>query len=323
VLALADVVPPPQLAVNVTLASVHHLLLEGVEHPLADHYRSVCARRGRRYRPADDEAVAARFVAFCHEHRDAIAERCAVRATQTNEVGRCAVLRAALAQLDERGDIALLDAACSAGLNLLVDAYRYDYGTVEVGPPGALPVLHCELLGATPPLGLPRIAARIGLDLSPVDVADDDAVEWLLACLWPDDLERFERLDRAIALAIERRDELTILRGDMVDDLARAADSAAGAARLVVVNSWSAAYLPAARRHELADAVAAIAASRPTTWVSMEYPTVLHDLGVLAHGGSYAHRGASVVCVTTFEDGQASSRVVAETHAHGRWLDWR
>ncbi|HEV3212288.1 MAG TPA: DUF2332 domain-containing protein, partial [Acidimicrobiales bacterium] len=226
VLELADLVPPPQAPVNVVLASVHHLLLEGADHPLADHYRSVCARRGRTVAAAPDDEVAASFGAFCREHRVAVAELCAVRATQTNEVGRCAALRAAIASLGtSRGDVGLLDAGCSAGLNLLVDAYRYDYGAAQVGPAGALPVLGCELRGAVPPLELPLVVARVGIDLAPVDVTDADAVAWLLACLWPDDLGRFERLGQAIALALARHDELTLRRGDMVEDLADAAEA--------------------------------------------------------------------------------------------------
>jgi hypothetical protein len=301
---------------------VHHLLLEGVDDPLAAHYRSVCARRGLAYVDADDETVGSAFAEFCHAHHDEVVERCATRATQTNEVGRCAVLRPALASLGGDAPLGLLDAGCSAGLNLLVDAYRYDYGARVVGEPDAVPVLRCELLGAPPPLDLPPIADRVGLDLEPVDVADDDAVAWLLACLWPDDLSRFERLEEAIAVAGRRRDELTLRQGDMVDGLADAA-ACVDAPRIAVVDSWSAAYLPSGRRRAFADAVAAIGAARPTAWVTLEYPTVARELGVLATDARYAHRGASVVCVTTFEDGRSCSRLVAETHAHGRWLDWR
>lgn len=319
-LDLADVVPAPQLPVNVLLAAVHHLLLEGADHELATHYRSVCERRGVAFRPATDLAVTAAFASFCRAFTDAIAERCAVRRTQTNEVGRCAVLRAVLASLQPDGAVGLLDAGCSAGLNLLVDAYRCDYDGEMVGPSGATPVLRCALAGALPPLLLPALTARVGVDLSPVDVADDDAVAWLLACLWPDDLERFERLDQAVSLAAARRSELVLRRGDMVDDLASAAD-AVDAPHLVVVNSWSASYLEVRRRREFADAVASIALGRATSWIAMEAPSVQRDLGLLAPDAALAH-DASVVCVTDFARGDAA-RVVAEAHPHGRWLDWR
>ncbi len=320
-LDLADVVPAPQLPVNVFLAAVHHLLLEGADHELATHYRSVCERRGLAFRPATDLGVTAAFASFCHAYRDQIAQRCTTRATQTNEVGRCVALRAALASLQPAPAIGLLDAGCSAGLNLLVDAYRCDYDGRVVGPPGATPILHCTLPGVVPPLELGVVVARVGVDLSPVDVTDDDAVAWLLACLWPDDLERFERLDAAVSLASSRSAELVLRRGDMVDDLASAAD-ATDAAHLVVVNSWSASYLEVARRQRFATSVAKIAARRSTSWISLEFPSVARDLGVLAEDATLAHRGASVVCVTDYRH-STTSRVVAETHPHGRWLDWR
>ncbi|HEV3328745.1 MAG TPA: DUF2332 domain-containing protein [Acidimicrobiales bacterium] len=320
-LELADVVPAPQLPVNVFLAAVHHLLLEGADHELATHYRSVCERRGLAFRPTTDLGITASFASFCGEFRGEIAERCAVRATQTNEVGRCAVLRATLASLHPNGAVGLLDAGCSAGLNLLVDAYGCDYDGVLAGPTGAAPVLRCALVGAPPPLELPQVAARVGLDLSPVDVTDHDAVAWLLACLWPDDLERFERLEQAVSLAAARRSELELRRGDMVDDLASAA-RATDAPHLVIVNSWSASYLEVERRHEFAAAVAAVAATRATSWIAMEFPSVARDLGVLRPDAVLAHR-ASVVCVTDFDRTVAASRVVAEAHPHGRWLHWR
>ncbi len=321
---MADLVPPPQFAVNVFLASVHHLLLEGADHPLASHYPSVCARRGVECTRVSDARLTGAFASFCRAFRHEIAQCCATRATQTNEVGRCAILRAVLGSLHARGDrtVSLLDLGCSAGLNLLVDEYACVYGDADAGPSTATVVLRCELVGALPELSIPEIETRVGLDLAPIDVTDPDAVTWLLACLWPDDLDRFGRLERAVDVAIARRGEVVIVRGDMVDALERAASSASSATRLVVANCWSAAYLPEARRHELAARVASLARERPVTWVTMEGPRVARDLGVLAATARLAHRGASVVCVTEFADGTAHSSFVAETHAHGVWLDW-
>jgi len=318
-------VPPPQAAVNVLLASVHHLLLEGADHELATHYPSVCVRRGIPPRRASDEQVVGAFASFCLAFRHQVAELCATRATQTNEVGRCAILRAVLGSVRARGDgaVSLLDLGCSAGLNLLVDAYACVYGETRVGPRTASVVLRCELRGATPELSIPVIEARIGLDLAPIDASDDDQVAWLLACLWPDDLARFERLERAAAVAVARRDELVLVRGDMVEALEDAASHATRGSRLVIANCWSAAYLPEERRHELTSRVASLARARPVTWVTMEGPSVARDLGVLAMTERLAHRGASVVCVTDFDGATASSSLVAETHPHGAWLDWR
>ena len=293
-------------------------------HPLATRYPSVCARRGIELRTTSDEVLQGEFASFCHEFRDGIAQRCAVRATQTNEVGRCAAIRPALAWLALRGhrSIGLLDAGCSAGLNLFVDAYGYNLGGHAAGSPGAVPMLTCELRGAVPPLELPAITHRVGLDLSPIDVTDDDGVAWLLACLWPDDLDRFERLAAAVDVVGSRRDELRIVRGDMVDALEEAASLAEGAEQLVVLDCWSTAYLPPARRGAFADAVASLALHRPVSWVTLEFPSVARDLGVLPDGADPTRTDASVVCVTEFDGAARRSMVLGHTHHHGAWLDW-
>jgi hypothetical protein len=323
-LAMAARVPPPQLAVNVFLASVHHLLLEGADHVLATHYRSVCARRGSAFRVASHDELVAAFTSFCHAYDEPITERCATRATQTNEVGRCSILRAVLGGLAARGEslVSLVDLGTSAGLNLFVDAYRYDYSGTAVGDPDATPLLTCELRGELPPLGLPAIAARVGVDLSPVDPRDDDEVSWLLACLWPDDLARFSRLDAAVAVAARRSDELEILAGDMLDALGAAIDRCHPDSHVLVANCWSAAYLTPPRRATLTAELRRLANRRPLTWVTMEAPAVSRDLGVLDKRAALSRRDVSVVCVTSFDDALTSSVLVAECHAHGAWLDW-
>jgi hypothetical protein len=321
-LELADLVPPPQFGVNVLLGAVHDLLLAGADHELGTHYRSVALRRGLTNRALDDAALIELFEAFCNQFRDEIAVRCATRRTQTNEVGRCAAVRAALCNVATDRPLALLDVGCSAGLNLFVDAYGYDYGgKVLAGVEGA-PMLHCDLLGATPPLELPPITSRTGLDLAPIDVTDPDELRWLLALLWPDDLERFERLTAAAAVAAARRNEVAFLQGDMVESLGAASERADPSSHLVVLTMWSTAYLPTSRRHAFSEEMARLASVRDLTWIVMEHPTVAQELGVLSHGLEYRHRGASVVCMTWYHDGVASSALVAETHAHGLWLDW-
>ncbi len=47
----------------------------------------------------------------------------------------------------------------------------------------------------------PLVGARIGLDRSPIDLTDPDAARWLEACVWPDQPDRFHRLQAAIGLA--------------------------------------------------------------------------------------------------------------------------
>jgi Uncharacterized protein conserved in bacteria (DUF2332) len=88
------------------------------------------------------------------------------RRTQTNEPARCAVLLPTLARLPQ--PLALIEAGASAGLNLLLDRYSYDYaGHRLAGRDPDAPTLRCEPRGPVPlPERLPEISWRAGLALT-------------------------------------------------------------------------------------------------------------------------------------------------------------
>jgi hypothetical protein len=64
--------------------------------------------------------------------------------------------------------LALIETGASAGLNLAMDHYAYDYGTgTVIGAPGSPLTLRCRLRGENqPPLNLPMppIGWRAGID---------------------------------------------------------------------------------------------------------------------------------------------------------------
>ena len=104
---------PPML-----LAGAHYLVLRsGLIHGLADVYA------GRSSAP-----TGALFRDLCLENRSALLEILNTRTVQTNEVGRSAILGPALTYTVPDGPVQLIDVGCSAGLNLLCDRYRLDYG---------------------------------------------------------------------------------------------------------------------------------------------------------------------------------------------------
>jgi hypothetical protein len=119
-LALAAVAPPSGQQPNVLLAAVHYLVLGGIAHPLADVYAD----------RANPDLAPALFRDLCLSQRPSLSQILATRHTQTNEPGRAALLAIGLAAAaDLAGEpIGLLDAGCSAGLNLLIDRYRFEYG---------------------------------------------------------------------------------------------------------------------------------------------------------------------------------------------------
>lgn len=162
------------------------------------------------------------------------------RRTQTNEVGRCAPLLAALDRIP--GPLALLEVGAAAGLCLGLDSYSYRF---DDGPRlgSGEPLLVCRTTGSGPvPRRLPDIVWRRGLDLAPLDIADQDDRAWLEALLPPDRPERIARLRAAIdTLAATPPD---VIAGDALGDLPALAATAPSGATLVIVALGTLVYLP-------------------------------------------------------------------------------
>src|SRR5262249_3860442 len=119
--------------------------------------------------------------------------------TQTNEVGRCSILLPALPPRP----LALVEVGASAGVCLLPDRFHYRFGRSSPGDPASLVHLSCGISGGPVPVppSIPTIVWRRGLDSNPIDVHDEEAVRWLLACVWADHPDRRRRLQGAIELA--------------------------------------------------------------------------------------------------------------------------
>ena len=223
------------------------------------------------------------------------------RRTQTNEPARCAVLLPALAQLPQP----LIEAGASAGLNLLVDRYSYDYaGHRLTGLDPDAPVLRCEPRGPVPlPARIPAISWRAGLDLNPLDVTRADDARWLSCLVWPGEGDRAQRLQAAIASA--RRDPPAVHRGDMLTGLPSLVARAPADATLVIYHTSALWYLPAEQREQFAGTVRGLGA----TWLSSEPPGVVPGTEGPARDGH--------TCVLA-RDG----RGIAMADSHGTFLRW-
>ena len=188
-----------------------------------------------------------------------------IRITQTNEVGRCAVLLPMLTALPQ--PLALLEVGASAGLCLYPDRYAYRYGDHLVG--SGDPVLPCTATHMMPPTGLPHVVWRAGLDLNPLDVTDPADLAWLDTLIWPEHTRRRARL-RAAA-AVVAADPPLLVRGDLVNDLPALAAQAPPEATLVVFHSSVLYHVPAPRRAAFAEVVRGL----PGHWIANEAPDVL------------------------------------------------
>jgi hypothetical protein len=314
VLDLVSEAPPRGHNPVLLLAAVHYLLLGGVGHALAAVYAG-----------ESDADPGPLFVDLCLQHRHALLELLATEQVNTNEVGRSAVIGPALTAVASRlaAPLGHLDVGCSAGLNLLGDRYRLDYGPAGATGPVDAPVeIRCDIVGGSPPIApvLPTITARIGLDRAPLDVHDPQQSRWQLACVWPDT----GRLTRTrLALEEARRSPLRLVRGDAVEDVGDLIASLPLDATAVVTTTWVVAYLSPEQRTGLHDALAAAAESRPVAWISAEQHGVV-DL-IPSDGAPSDQNGVewSVLGLVTFREGYADPELLGYVHPHGSGLDWR
>jgi hypothetical protein len=205
-------------------------------------------------------------------HAEAVVAECAVRSIQTNEPLRCAALLPALALLD--GPLALLEVGASAGLCLYPDRYSYRYrgseAVVALDPREGVStvVLESRLVGE-PPLRLPDVVWRAGIDLQPRDARDAEDRAWITGLVWPGEAGRVERIDAALDIAAA--DPPLLVQGDATDLIAEVAARAPRDATLVVTTPGVLAHVPRSARAGLITAARAAG-----HWITIDEPG-LHD----------------------------------------------
>jgi hypothetical protein len=309
--------PEEQRLPVLLFACVHWLLLNEPGHALAGHYPNLTPPSRRSSVETADPYPA--FRRFCASHEPRLVELLGTRSTQTNEVGRCAMVLPVLGLVArEVGPLALVDVGSSGGLNLVFDRYEYHYepgGTV--GGPSPV-VLQCGTRGEVPiPDRHPSIARRIGLDRSPVDLTDPDAARWLEACVWPDQADRFHRLHAAIALA--QTDPPTVRAGDAVDDLADTVGLVADDGHPVVLNTWVLNYLTEAQRLAYVAELDRLGARTDLSWIYAEMPSLVSGVPV-PDDPDRAYR--TVITLARWRDGVRTIDHLAVAHPHGFWIHW-
>ncbi|UXH78664.1 DUF2332 domain-containing protein [Roseateles amylovorans] len=329
--ALLAEAPATQHLPVLLLAALHDRVLAGTAHPLAAYYASVGGTR------APDAELPALLKDFVGRESSALLTLLRTRTTQTNEIGRCAVLRPALQALAVRlggrpeapSALALFDFGCSAGLNLGVDRYAYDDGIapVEGDASGdvAPPVIRSEWRGA-PPQSLPgprawTVSHRHGVDLFPIDPADEAATRWLRACLWPGDAARRARLDGALALA--RRYPAPLVRSDDgLTVLERWLDTLPSGVQPVLFNVWVLAYFdPEGWRRHL-DRIERLVRARGLAWISGEMGKLAPLSDVPASPPGESPHSATLWTLQWRSPAGLRTEALAWSHPHGRWIEW-
>src|SRR5581483_5442511 len=238
-LALVDTDQP----MYVLFFSVVNLLARRLQHRLlTDFYPYFCQNP----RPAIEAYPV--FREFCLSNQEVLRLILPGARLQTNEVTRCANLLPAFELVSRRAGrqpLAVIEVGASAGLNLNWDRYGYRYGNILVGDQQAPTQLSCSLRGSRlPPFPevMPVIAQRVGIDLAPLDTNNALDVDWLLACIWPEEIRRYQVLIAAIEVA--RQHPPTLLAGDACELLPGVLESLAPDATVCLWHSYAVAQGP-------------------------------------------------------------------------------
>jgi len=264
--------------------------------------------------PGDMPTTASQLRELVRTRNHEIADVMRSHRTQTNEVGRCAILLPALPP----GPLALIEVGASAGLCLLLDRFRYRLGSTALGETASPVHLWCKTTGPVPvPTVVPTIVWRQGLDANPIDAHDEEAVRWLLACVWADHPERRRRLECAIELAGAHPPAVSA--GDLVDDLPSILAGVPDDAQLVVFHSAVLSYVDSDRRRAFAEVLANASKQRDLVWLSNEAPGVLPEMTTLAPPMNELR---FLLGRTRFTNGQRRDELLALAHPHGADLTW-
>lgn len=282
------------------LGGLHALVLAGADAGLASVYAGAISG------PAEIVAIVERVLA---EHAAALLPWLD-GPPQTNEPGRSAALMLGLIELARRHGprIELLEIGSSAGLNLLIDRYRFDLGGAVFGPAGSPVTIRPAWRGPPPPAVPVEIVSVRGCDIAPLDATDPAVAARLAAYVWPEAPERLARVRAATAMIGARG--VALERADAADWIeARLASSQDAGVTRVVMHSVVWQYLPDAVAERIRVAMRAAGrratAARPLGWVTMEP----------ARG--FDHQ---VVRARSWP-GDAAWTTLATSHAHASWID--
>ena len=284
---------------NLLFAAVKRIADESRCERLAGHYARIGEGGFPGCRLSDS------FVEFCVRHDAEIVELVRTRRVQTNEIRRCSYLMPAFGMVfRDAGELplALIDVGASAGLNLLWDSYQYRYSDGSTfGPSESEVVIECELRNEMPdiPLEMPSVAFRIGVDLNPVDLGDDEQFLWMMALVWPD------HPDRAALLRAARRTWLNdpphVERGDALDVLPRVLAEVPPDTALCVFHCHTLNQFPVESRNTFYEILNRESLDRPVYHLQSEGEQMRLDRIV---------------------DGVADTILWARRNAHGRWIEW-
>ena len=297
-----DSAGPDALALR-AIAAFHALKLSGMAPDLTAHYPP----------NQTDDAALRRVIVSTLEVHDEFLAKYLDSPPQTNEVARSSMILGAALHVaaQTRLPISLLEIGASAGLNLWFSKFSYDFGNgLSWGSAQAPLTIKSNWQGNVPPLDAPlKIVDRKGCDQNPLFPSNQDDRSRILSYIWPDQLERMDRISRALEFAatqqrcVEKADAADWVECELVKP-----SNPATVRMLYHTVFWQ--YLPQETKVRITKAInsaGAVATEQtPLAWFRFETDDNHEDGGRME--------------LTLWPEG--NTRQLGRANFHGRWVRW-
>jgi hypothetical protein len=318
--------PPDRLPALLASAATTFLVRRDRPVPLAGYFPVPGGAQ-----PGFDDGFYPAAREFLRARAGDIAAVCGQHRYQMDEVARSAQIACGVAATAPATEpVALVDLGTRAGLGLQLDRYRFVVGEIASGPADGL-TLGCDVRGShqPPPVKLPPISSRAGIESHPVDLEDAAARAWLESCA-PPEASALARL--ATAIEVTRKHPVHLVAGDVIDTLPGVLESFPPGQHVIVTDTYFAVSLSGERRERLIGILAAAARTGPVTWLSLDPLVPLGPSGRDSVQGlpvpeslvtDYQRDGVfAVLGARTFSPGATGGRLLARAHPSGAWIEW-
>ena len=300
------------------LTAVHYLVLGSPENPLARYFPTLTAE------PLPAREAWPAFQDFCRTRRDEIIATLSNTTVQTTFADRCATILPAITWVaDEIGEpLNLIEIGCSAGVLLTLDKYAYAYeGHARIGAADA-PLTFSTAIRGDPPLRIPQIASRTGLDLRPLDARKPEERRWLIAQIFPEFRQQREQLE--VALDVVAGTDIRMLKGDALKTLPRVL--AGTGDPVCIFHSICLSYWTAEAKAELDTLLASASRGGLTIYRVGSEPSARFSAWNKGHNRAQGEKPppSGEITITRYAEGEVECRIVA-TNGVGlpfEWLGW-
>jgi hypothetical protein len=250
------------------------------------------------------------FKNFCIKFASEIQPLLRTKLVQTNEVQRCALLLPAvnlISQMSDQKPIALIDVGSAGGLNLLMDKTYIQYSDgISVGPINSPLQLQCDSQGLKiPEFQDVKIENRIGIDLNPVNLLDANERQWNLALIWPDQIERFDRMKSA--LKILEKTPITFKKGGGNQVLSDVVSRVPETQTVCIMHSFVLNQFSEEDRSKFDSLLKDLSKNRPIWRISLEW---------------IGSKEPELVVSRYVSGTKNHVQKLAECHGHGEWIRW-